>query len=102
MGRSTPRTIDPLETPPYLRGFLSKLVEVSDAAKAMAEEDDERAMQEAAEGDVTAEPKMERLRERLEKGAGEGDEAGSRGSVDGSVALLAHAVGELAIGEAFL
>ncbi|KAL8286153.1 hypothetical protein RQP46_004641 [Phenoliferia psychrophenolica] len=102
MGRSTPRTIGPHETPPYLRGFLSKLLEVSDAAKAMELEDDERAMREAAEGDVTSEPRMERLKERLEKGAGEGDGPGSRSSVDGSVAMLANAIGELAIGMAKL
>lgn len=102
MGRSTPRVISPHETPAYLRPFLGKLLEVSDAAKAMAEEDDERAMREAAEGDVTSEPRMERLRERLEKGAGEGDAGGRAASVDGSVASLANAIGELAIGEYFL
>ncbi|KAK4702134.1 hypothetical protein P7C70_g4093, partial [Phenoliferia sp. Uapishka_3] len=102
MGRSSPRTIGPQDTPPYLRSFLSKLMEVADAAKAMSEEDDERAMREAAEGDVTTEPRLGRLRERLERGAGEGDEDGRRASVEGSVATLANAIGELAIGMASL
>lgn len=87
----------------YLRPFLGKLIEVSGAAKAMADEDDERAMREAAEGTVTSEPRMDRLRDRLEKGAGLGDnrEAASS-SVDQSVAHLANSVNELAIGKYFI
>ncbi|ORY61918.1 hypothetical protein BCR35DRAFT_309002 [Leucosporidium creatinivorum] len=102
MGGSSPRVIGPRETPPYLRKFLGKLVEVSQAARAMAEEDDERAMREAAEGDITSEPRLDRLRERLEKGAGGETSEGSRTSTEQTVASLANAINELAIGMASL
>lgn len=98
LGRSTPRVIGAAETPEYLRPFFGQLVEVAQAAQAMAEEDDEKAMKSAAEGKVVSDPKMERLRERLEKGAGEGDLVGRTTSVDGSVAALANAINQLAIG----
>lgn len=83
----------------YLRKFLGKLVEVSQAARAMAEEDDERAMREAAEGDITSEPRLDRLRERLEKGAGGETSEAFRASTEQTVASLANAINELAIGE---
>ena len=98
-GRSSPRVIGAAETPEYLRPFLGQLMEVAQAAQEMAEEDDERVMKEAAEGELMSVPKMERLRERLEKGAGEGDSVGRTTSVDGSVAALANAINQLAIGE---
>ncbi|KAM0755320.1 hypothetical protein T439DRAFT_337849 [Meredithblackwellia eburnea MCA 4105] len=103
MGRSTPVVIGPQQTPTYLRPFLTKLMEVSDAAKAMAEEDDERAIREASEGNVTSEPKLDRLRERLELGAGAGtEEDRAAASQDASVGNLANAINELAIGMASL
>lgn len=65
----------------------------------MAEEDDERAMREAAEGDIISEPRLDRLRERLEKGAGGDTSETSRVSTEQTVASLANAINELAIGE---
>jgi hypothetical protein len=65
----------------------------------MAQEDDERAMREAAEGDITSEPRLDRLRERLEKGAGGETSEASRASTEQTVASLANAINELAIGE---
>lgn len=85
--------------PAYLRKFLVKLIEVSQAAKAMAEEDDERAMREAAEGDITSEPRMDRLRERLEKGPGVHESEASQNSTDQTVTSLSNAINELSLGE---
>lgn len=62
----------------------------------MAEEDDERAMREAAEGDITSEPRIDRLRERLEKGPGAHE---SEAALDQSVASLSNEINRLAIGE---
>lgn len=106
--RETPRECSDLQKPvrqadrrqiaAYLRKFLVKLVEVSQAARAMAEEDDERAMREAAEGDVTSDPRLDRLRERLEKGPAAGEtNSASSASTEQSVARLANAINELAL-----
>ncbi|GAA5958680.1 hypothetical protein JCM21900_001552 [Sporobolomyces salmonicolor] len=104
LGRGSPRVIGIRETPPYLRPFLSKLVELSQAIQSLAEEDDERAMREAADGATEfTPPKMERLKERLAKGVGaEETVAGSAASRDQQVAGLANAVNEMALGMASL
>lgn len=102
MGAS-PRTIGGNETPPYLRTLLNTLMEISQACRQMRDEDDERAIIEATEGEVTTVPRLDRLRERLEKGVGVGDigEEAER-STDQSVAMLANAINECALGMASL
>ncbi|KAI5480950.1 6-phosphofructo-2-kinase / fructose-2,6-bisphosphatase [Pseudohyphozyma bogoriensis] len=80
LGRSTPRVIGVSQTPPYLRPFLAKLGQISDVAKQMGEADDERAMREAAAGEEMSVPRLDRLRERLENGAGD---RGRDASVEG-------------------
>ncbi|GAA5968209.1 hypothetical protein JCM11641_003770 [Rhodosporidiobolus odoratus] len=100
LGRNAPKVIGPGETPSYLRPFLAKLVEVSQAVQALAEEDNERAIREASEGvEQLTPPKLERLKERLSEGVGAPETVtSSRISADGQVAQLANAVNALALG----
>lgn len=97
LGRNSPKVIGLNETPVYLRPFLTKLVEVSEAAKSISEEDDQRAIQEAIEGSVTSEPRLGRLRVRLESGLGDADETARAASVEHSVTNLANAINALSL-----
>lgn len=64
----------------------------------MQEEDDERAILEASDGDVTSTPRLESLRARLEHGAGvDGAPGTDGGQVDQAVAILSNAINELAL-----
>ncbi|GAA5830303.1 hypothetical protein JCM11251_001299 [Rhodosporidiobolus azoricus] len=98
-GRGAPKVIGAGETPLYLRPFLSKLVEVSQAVQMMAAEDDERAVKEASEGaEQLTPPRLDRLKERLAQGVGAAATLeSSRSSTDGMVAQLANAINGLAL-----
>ncbi|BGP37932.1 hypothetical protein JCM10449v2_001859 [Rhodotorula kratochvilovae] len=100
LGRGSPKVIGLHETPPYLRRFLGSLIEVSQAVRALAEEDDARAVREATEGvEHLTPPRLDRLKERLALGVGaEETLESSRSSTDGQVAALANAINQLALG----
>ncbi|GEM09641.1 hypothetical protein Rt10032_c08g3658 [Rhodotorula toruloides] len=100
LGRTSPKVIGLNETPTHLRPFLSRLVEVSQALRALADADDARAVQEATEGiERLTPPKLDRLKERLAKGIGAEETLSSaRSGVDGELAGLANAINTLALG----
>ncbi|GAA6037128.1 hypothetical protein JCM8097_008750 [Rhodosporidiobolus ruineniae] len=100
LGSDSPKYIGGAQTPPYLRPFLSKLVEVSQAVQSLAAADDARAVQEATEGvEHLTPPKLDRLKERLARGVGaEETLRSSRESRDGEVEMLANAINGLALG----
>ncbi|GAA6058236.1 hypothetical protein JCM3770_007428 [Rhodotorula araucariae] len=100
LGRGSPKIIGLHETPPYLRPFLGNLVEVSQAVRALAEEDDARAVREATEGvEQLTPPRLDRLKERLALGVGaEETLESSRSSTDSQVAALANVINQLALG----
>lgn len=83
----------------HLRPFLSRLVEVSQAVRALAEEDDARAVSEATEGvQQLSPPRLDLLRTRLSEGVG-ANATGSESEM-GQIALLANAINGLALGTA--
>ncbi|GAA5875301.1 hypothetical protein JCM16303_000576 [Sporobolomyces ruberrimus] len=96
MGRGAPKIIGIAETPAYLRPFLGKLVEVSQALQAISLQDDEIAMREASsEATTFTQPRIERLRNRLANGIsvdGEGQEG------EQELRLLGNAINEMALG----
>ncbi|GAA6009063.1 hypothetical protein JCM10207_004081 [Rhodosporidiobolus poonsookiae] len=101
MGRGSPKVIGAGETPAYLRPFLGKLFEVSQAVRQLAEQDDARAIQEASEGvDPLTPPRLDRLKERIARGVGVEHDPPVRSSesADREVAQLANAVNGLALG----
>lgn len=107
LGHSSPRLISPRECPAYLRPFLSKLGKVSQVARQVADEDDERAMEEAVAGRDGGESRLDWLRARLVAGGelergGEGGgamgEGGGREEGDERARGLANSVNELALG----
>ncbi|BGP53882.1 hypothetical protein JCM8202_006075 [Rhodotorula sphaerocarpa] len=97
LGRGSPRVIGIRETPAHLRPFLSRLVEVSQAVRALAEEDDARAVREATEGvQQLSPPRLDLLRTRLSEGVG-ANATGSESEM-GQIALLANGINGLALG----
>lgn len=77
----------------YLRPLLGGLVELSQASRALQEEDDARAVREATEGvEQLTPPRLDQLKDRLAQGVGAtfGD--------DEQVAALANAINQLALG----
>ncbi|TNY19795.1 hypothetical protein DMC30DRAFT_417543 [Rhodotorula diobovata] len=92
-GHGSPRYIGLGDTPPYLRPLLGGLVELSQASRALQEEDDARAVREATEGvEQLTPPRLDQLKDRLAQGVGAtfGD--------DEQVAALANAINQLALG----
>lgn len=84
----------------HLRPFLSRLVEVSQAVRALAEEDDATAVREATEGvETLSPPKLDLLRARLENGMGP---SASASDPDIEISQLANGINGLALGEGFL
>ncbi|GAA6062057.1 hypothetical protein JCM10212_005042 [Sporobolomyces blumeae] len=100
MGRRAPKVIGIAETPPYLRPFLGKLVELSQAVQALAAQDDERAIEQATSGTIpTSAPRIEQLRARLAGGVGSqrGLEPDDREG-EQQLSSLANAINEMALG----
>lgn len=100
LGRGSPTVIGLHQTPAYLQPFLGRLVEVSQAVRALAEADDARALQEASEGiEKLTPPKLDRLKERLTLGVGAEETLDSSSqSTDAEVFGLANAINTLALG----
>ncbi|GAA5983465.1 hypothetical protein JCM5350_007661 [Sporobolomyces pararoseus] len=97
LGRGAPKIIGISETPPYLRSFLGRLVELSQALQSISAKDDETAMREASSDATTfSTPRIDRLRSRLANGVSV-DETGEGGD-DQELRLLANAINEMALG----
>ncbi|POY76621.1 hypothetical protein BMF94_0211 [Rhodotorula taiwanensis] len=96
LNQASPRVIGVRETPAHLRPFLSRLVEVSQAVRTLAEEDDATAVREATEGAETlSHPKLDLLRARLENGMGP---TASASDADVEISQLANGINGLAFG----
>jgi hypothetical protein len=91
--------------PPPLRPLMTEFGSLSKAAKAMDEEDSERAVQTYADGGEPGEPRLERVRAVLASGAGiesdskaaEAGHAQARRSEEGTVLAFANRVSGLAM-----
>ncbi|GAA5945838.1 hypothetical protein JCM3775_001901 [Rhodotorula graminis] len=93
MGHGSPTRIGLRDTPPYLRPLLGGLVELSQASRALQDEDDARAVREATEGvEQLTPPRLDQLRERLVQGVGATEEE------DVQVQAIANGVNQLALG----
>ncbi|GAA6012410.1 hypothetical protein JCM11491_004324 [Sporobolomyces phaffii] len=105
MGRGAPTIIGISETPEHLRPFLAKLVELSQAVQAIAQQDDVTAMREAAtDAASSTPPRIGRLRDRLAKGvsieaAGREEGTGTNDSpAEQELRQLGNAINEMALG----
>ena len=86
-------TARPFPPAAYLRPLLGGLVELSQASRALQDEDDARAVREATEGaEQLTPPRLDQLRERLAQGVGATEEQ------DEQVQVLANGVSQLALG----
>ncbi|KZT22160.1 hypothetical protein NEOLEDRAFT_1138274 [Neolentinus lepideus HHB14362 ss-1] len=90
-----------VDCPQGLRPFMIELAGIGAAAREMEEQDDDAAVQIAAQGGEVPVPRLERVRWMLEKGVGhhlrdEGD-AGRR-SVEGRAVAFANRINGLALG----
>lgn len=88
------------ECPPALRPFMVELGGIARAAREMEEQDDEAAMRLAAAGEDVPAPRLERVRNMLERGVGHdaGEREQGRRSVEGRAVAFANRVNALALG----
>ncbi|GAA5855800.1 hypothetical protein JCM3766R1_004059 [Sporobolomyces carnicolor] len=107
MGRGVPKVVGVDETPPHLRPFLSRLVELSQALQEIARIDDEtairRACRETERGDdddddvaPNSSPLMDRLKRRLAEGVSL--EESRDGRDEQELRTLGNAINEMALG----
>ncbi|GAA5903806.1 uncharacterized protein JCM6883_001991 [Sporobolomyces salmoneus] len=97
MGRGVPSLIGINETPTYLRPFLGRLVELTQALQQIALRDDELAIQEASSDSVSQRttPRIERLKSRLAEGISIEGEGGNEEDLE--LRMLGNAINELAL-----
>jgi hypothetical protein len=89
------------ECPPGYQRFMRELVSIGERIMEVAEEDDNRAMQLAAIGEDIPEPRIDRLKRMLERGAGVAEQEERRHgrlSPEGTTMQLANRLNALALG----
>jgi hypothetical protein len=95
--------ITPDSCPPPLRPFMTELASIGRAAKEMEEQDDAHAIALAQQGRDIPEPRLDRVRQMLEKGvgfrarSGEFEDEGRR-SVEGRAVTFTNRINALALG----
>ncbi|EIN10117.1 hypothetical protein PUNSTDRAFT_102136 [Punctularia strigosozonata HHB-11173 SS5] len=91
------------DCPPPLRPFMTELAAIGHAAKEMEEQDDAHAIELAQVGREVPEPRLERVRQMLEKGVGfrvrngEAEDEGRR-STEGRAVAFTNRINALALG----
>ncbi|SCV66983.1 BQ2448_5629 [Microbotryum intermedium] len=110
-GRKT--VIAAKDTPPHLQPLFAKLLEISQTARSMIQEDDAQAIHEATEDLPPSTPRLDRLQYRLQNGVGsdpitregtreEDSDVDDEASAGPTIVMLANAINELALAMARL